>query len=280
MDFIRIGNGQLDNMQCGHGMQFTGLGSNNISYLINSSFIDGFGCAIGVETTSEVLIQNNVIYHTNGRFPFIVNGNSNILRQNLIIGAGSGFSSSQYLGDSIVGEDNFLVGTDFFYKGDICLNMSSPLAPSLKHSIKNNTIYGATVHINGLDKMYPTYNSWPCIRMHSFTVFKAPVAALTYKEYASLVIDLNAIIDSQIGIYTLVMAPVSTTHVVGNKTVIIQNNLIVGQSPNYNCSEDSLITVSEHDYNSIGAGSKFNSKIGIVWSQFMDNYRALWSPGW
>ena len=173
MDIIHIGDGQLDNMNCGHGVQFSGLGANNVSYLVDSSFSGGFGCAIGVDATSGQVIQNNVIYHTNGRFPFIVNGHSNILRHNLIIGGGPG-SSSEYLGDSIVAENNFLIGSDFFYKGDICLNMTSPMALGLKHSIKSNTVYGAAVLINGLDQMYPTYDSWPCIRMSGFTIFKAP----------------------------------------------------------------------------------------------------------
>ena len=150
-------------MGCGHGLQFTNLGTNNLSYLVNSSFSGGYGCAIGVDKTSGMLIQNNVIYHTLGRFPFIINGNNTILSNNLVIAYGGG-SSGHYLGDSIVAQSNFHVGSDFFYKGDVCLNMTSPLPASLKHSIKGNIVYGASVQVNGLDQMYPTFDSWPCIR--------------------------------------------------------------------------------------------------------------------
>jgi len=152
--------------------------------------------------------------------------------------------------------------------------------PSLNHSIKRNTIYGEKVTTNGADEMFENFEKWPCMRISGFTVFRSPVVGIIHKGFNNVVIDNNIIIDSQVGIYAVVQGPVSTTHEVGNKTSLIQNNLIVGQSPVYKCSEDAIIQVSFNNKDSIGAGPKYDAKIGIIWSQFMDLYRSLWSLGW
>ena len=101
-------------MTCIYGMQFNNLGLNNASYLVNSSFNDGFGCAIGIQGTSSTLFQNNVIFHAT-REPIAIFGDSNIFRYNLLVAADK-LSNSKFLGDSIVAENNFLAGTNFAFK--------------------------------------------------------------------------------------------------------------------------------------------------------------------
>ena len=152
--------------------------------------------------------------------------------------------------------------------------------PSLKHSIKRNTVYGEQVSTNGIDLMIDIFNEWPCIRVTDFTIYKSPAVAIIYKGPNNLIIDNNIIIDSQVGIYASVLGPLTTTHEVGNKTSLIQSNLIVGQSPVYKCAEDPLIAVSFKNKDSIGAGPKYDAKIGVVWSQFMSSYSSLWTLGW
>jgi hypothetical protein len=65
-------------------------------------------------------------------------------------------------------------------------------------------------------------------------------------------------------------------HTDGNKTKIIQNTLIVGQSSTFNCTKD----VYPNDFNtrfastikSFASGLIETGKIGIIWSDFNRYY--------
>ena len=104
-------------MHCGHGIQFTDLDDiGSTSYIVNNSFSDNFGCALGVSKTNNVLVQNNFIFHS-GPFSFEISGNNNIVRKNLIISTGT---ASKFLGASIVAEDNFLIASPFIFRGIFC----------------------------------------------------------------------------------------------------------------------------------------------------------------
>lgn len=85
----------------------------------------------------------------------------------------------------------------------------------------------------------------------------------------------SVLIDNQINIFTFIINPTSTAHEVSNKKAIIQNSLIVGQSPTYDCIND----VKPNDLNfrkaktvvAYGAGPDKNTKIGLVWPNIMDH---------
>jgi len=141
------------------------------------------------------------------------------------------------------------------------------------HSIKRNTVYGKQVTTNSLDDMLPAFEDWDCIRISGFTVFKGAETGIIHKGFNNIIIDSNIIIDCQVGIYAVVMGPVSTTHVVGKKTSLIKNNLIIGKSPSYKCSEDNAIRVSYDIKESIGAGIKYDAKIGIgLFDNIIDSF--------
>lgn len=128
--YIRISNAVLTNIggdssNCGIHLA-NSASSSNVSYLINSSLSGGIYGTVCVDNTLPLVIQNNVMHHIGGRHPLRVKGNNNIVTKNLIIAAG-GSSSCEYLSDSIVAEDNFMIGSDFFFKGDACPDMASSL---------------------------------------------------------------------------------------------------------------------------------------------------------
>ena len=148
-----------------------------------------------------------------------------------------------------------------------------------QQSIKRNTVYSSSVYINGLDIMYAMFMNWNCTRISGFTVYKSTNFAILYRAYSSVLIDSNILIDNQVGIYSFVMNPLSNTHQIGNKISTIQNNLIIGQSSVYDCSEDNLLKPTKAVFINIGAGPLYNSKIGLIWTHMMDQYTALWSSG-
>lgn len=272
---IRVG--QMKDIKCDKGISFGMLGENTnlakFSYFKNNAFSWGFACGLGVDGVSNLLIDNNVIFHNSN--PVVFKGQSNLITKNLII-SNANLAEAKFMGDSIIAEDNFLAGTSFVYRGDFCPNISTLSTP---HSIKRNTVYAGSAVVNGHDFMYEIF-SLKCIRMTGFTVYKSTQTALNYKGAAELIIELNTLIDNQIGVFGFIIEPFSIRHEAGNKKSIIRNNLIVGQSPVYSCIDDKNIPIMPKRKTFIGAGPKYDSKIGIVWSHFMDAYDAQWSPGW
>jgi hypothetical protein len=275
---IRVGNGILDRMSCSHGVQFQKIGNGNSSYINNSSFDKGYGCALGIDGSNSIKIYNNIFFHS-GSNALAISGASNVISQNLVLSTRAKDTLFKLVGDSVVAEDNFLVGLPFIFKGDVCLNYTSQITSGGNHSVKRNTVYGNSVVLNGPDLMYGMYDDWPCIRASEFTVFRSKLYGLIYKGFSSFQADSNTLIDCQVGVYAVVMGPVSTTHEVGNKKSLITNSLFIGQSPVYNCSEDVAIKVFKSNKDNICAGPKYDAKVGVVWSQFMDLYRSLWTLG-
>lgn len=271
-----MGQGPVSSNACNNGIEFKNLG-NVTDYIVNCSFNKGYGCILGIDSTNGIKFENNLLFHN--YMPALVSGSRNVLRNNLIVSSSG--SRPKFLGESIIAENNFLVGVSFIYCGDICVNNQ---ITNFNHSIQNNTIYAGNVIVDGIDLEYGIF-SFDCLRISSFTVYKGSLgqfAAVTYKGRANnqIVIDSNILIDNQLSIGAYVLQPASTTHIAGNKKTLIENNLIVGQSSSYNCAEDSLIQVGFNTFGLIGAGSNYNAKIGIMWSQFMDDFAVLWAPGW
>lgn len=288
VEMIHIGQG-IENKNCWvGGMLVKELGPNNgtvKSYLINSTFFDGHDCALGITKSSSVLIENNVFFHHGEKKapPVLIDGDSNIFRRNLLVTDHD--TKMRFLGDSIVAEDNFVSGATILFKGVTCQN-GMQLDSKFNHSIKRNVVYGAMfgVMINSPDFEYDSYDDvldMDCLRITDFTVFRSSTAGIVYKGKSEIIIDLNTLIDNQVGVFTYVLWPNSTTHIAATKKVYIQDMLIVGQTPVFSCeNDDPLIEIDRTSYKYLGAGSNYDSKIGIVWGQFVSFYWLLWSKGW
>jgi len=216
---IRIGQipgGDMPTMSvCQNGLSLYNLGTNNgtrIQYVKNSSFTNGFDCAIAIDAVADpltitqptmgIIVENNVFFES--ATPFVTFGQSNIIRSNLVVGTNG---NQAFINNAIIAEDNFFAGVGFAFSGDSC-PYGNQFPTGITMSVKNNI-----------------------------------------------------------------------THAVGNKKVKIENNLIVGQSQTYSCEDDSNIWIQPLSFSYWGAGLKFDSKIGVVWSAFVDSYDPLWSQG-
>jgi hypothetical protein len=188
--------------------------------------------------------------------------------------------------DSVILEDNFVAGAQLIginYRGSLC-DTNTPLAPGYNHSIKRNTVYGALsgVVILPMPPIIATPRLWlaGCIRISEFTIFKSTYWGIYYQGYGSVIIDSNILVDNQVNIFTFIYLPNSLDHEVGNKKAIISNSIIVGQSLSFDCVNDLNIDSYlkpkpkfdlQFPMASFGSGINYDSKIGIVWSNFLAN---------
>ncbi len=305
---IRIG--QLPNEQpgmlfCESGLSFSKLGSNNgsrIQYVKNSSFTYGFGCGVSIDASKSALpesqrtrgliVENNVFLNANT--PLSISGLSNIIRGNLVVETKSygcyGCYNPQVknqctpgqcsivFGNASIIEDNFIVGLTFIFAGDSCpYGLQFP--SDIKSSVRNNIVHGAPIGV-AIDPMHPKNLYLNCLRISGFTIYKSYMFAILYKTLPAVLIDNNILVDNHVGVYANIARPSSRLHIVGNKTAVIENNVIVGQSQTYACQDDVNIYINPPDPKYFGAGPKFDSKIGIVWSTFVEEFDTLWDLGW
>ena len=237
-----------------YGIIMSNLGDYNYSrptYVRSCAFHHGFTAAIGIFGSNSIPIENNVIYRTLD-FAIWVEGNSNIIRHNLIALNywGSSFitwdaqydktfwgSITAHLADSVVIESNFIAGAErsgIFFRGDICPGES--LGPGLNHSIKYNTIHGALGGVVHWPKY--TFTHITCVSFSHYTIFKSTNYAIYYQNPHRLILDSNILIDNQVSIFAMVLGPSGLEHLTSNKTVEVTNTLFVGRSASFDCTRD------------------------------------------
>jgi len=181
--------------------------------------------------------------------------------------------------DTYVLEDNYIAGADrigILYRGDLC--QGEKIINGWNNSVKGNTVVAALAGIAIFPSLPLVADNYllelDCVRISGFTIFKSSHWGIYYQGKGSVMIDSNIVADNQINIFTFVIKPSSVNHEVGGKVATIQNNLIIGQSPTFNCSTD--VKPSDQNFlkaatiQSFGSGSSESGKIGIVWSNFLD----------
>lgn len=297
--FLRISNvefnlfGQFstyDENYFAYGVLFSNLGSYDParpSYIDNSAFHNGFSAAIGILKSHGIPIVNNVFHHTLD-YALWIEGNSNILRNNLVaLNIWSPTILTNYaplnkmyfgaieisLADSAVVENNFIAGTQrigLHFRGSPC---SGALVSGYTHSIKGNTIYGSLIGA----AVISAGDSLPlsCLLFSNFSIYKSISAGLYVQSAANLIFDSNILIDNKISIFPQVYTPTSLSHVSdSSRSIIISNNLIIGTSPSFNCMSDTPPKDLNSKYSTAANayGTLSDGRIGIVWANFLDGH--------
>ena len=256
------------------------------NYVRNSAFHDGFAAAIGIFNCQGMPIENNSVHRTLD-YSIRVEGNSNIIRNNLVvlniwsptfIVAEAPFYAEFWgaidihLADSAVVEDNLIAGSQrvgINFRGSPCVGENLGNS-SFNHSIKGNSIYGT---VAGVTIFPPNTFSLSCLSISGFTIYKASSVGIYYQGAPNIVIDSNVVVDSQLSIFPQVTSPSSLSHFINpNRSIIVSNNIVIGTSPNFNCKTD----LPPKDLNSqyltkcAPYGANNDGRIGIVWANFID----------
>ncbi|KAK2830693.1 hypothetical protein Q5P01_018624 [Channa striata] len=279
VEFVQSGQeGWTDYSDPRYSVAFLDLGDVfNRSYIQGCAFHDGFSPAIGVFGTEGLNIDDNIVHHTVGE-GIKIWGNNIKLRRNLVMmtlwpGSYQGRKESNNFdwnaaievnrGTNVVLQNNIVAGYE-----RVAYHIDGEPCPGYWNDNENwirNEAHG------GLFGVYLNNDGLPgCSLIQDFFVWKSYDYGIYFQTMMNVIISNVTLVDNGMGIMPLIFAPPSVSHAFADKTAQIQNALIVGSSPNFNCSD----TLSNSDYNiAVTAGHRAprplkGGRSGICWPTF------------
>uniref|UniRef100_A0A3B5MPL0 G8 domain-containing protein n=1 Tax=Xiphophorus couchianus TaxID=32473 RepID=A0A3B5MPL0_9TELE len=284
VEFFRSGQeGWTDYYDPRYSVAFHNLGevSGNDSYIQGCAFHDGFSPAIGVFGTAGLSIDDNVVHHTVGE-GIRVWGDRIMLRRNLVMMSlwpGSyqdreepfNFQWNAAIevseGSGVVLQNNIVAGYErvaYRIDGEPCPGFQNPNEAWVQNEAHGG-LYGVYLNKDGLAG---------CSFIRGFFVWKAFDFAIYFQVIMDVVVSNVTLVDNGMGIMPLVFAPPSLSHAYADKSVLVQNSLIVGSSPAFNCSD----TLSSDNFNVVAMSPHRaprppqGGRSGICWPTFQSEH--------
>ncbi|XP_061122944.1 PKHD1 like 1, tandem duplicate 1 [Syngnathus typhle] len=278
VEFFQSGQeGWTDEYDPRYSVAFLDLGQANDSYIQGCSFHDGFSPAIGVFGSDDLAIDDNVIHHTVGD-GIRVWGNRIILRRNLVIMTlwpgsyqdrreefnfdwSAAFKVNE--GTDIVMQDNIAAGYErvaFRIDGEPC-----PGFPN------NNEVWSHNEAHGGLFGVFMNRDGLPqCSLIRDFFIWRNFDYGIYFQTIMSITVSNVTLVDNGMGIMPMIYAPPSLSHQYDDKKIRVEDAVVVGGSPHFNCSH----TLDADDFNTISSNlhrapkPSNGGKSGICWPSF------------
>uniref|UniRef100_A0A3B4U1D6 PKHD1 like 1, tandem duplicate 2 n=1 Tax=Seriola dumerili TaxID=41447 RepID=A0A3B4U1D6_SERDU len=247
VEFFRSGQeGWTDDTDPRYSVAFLNLGevSGGDSYIQGCSFHDGFSPAIGVFGTEGLSVDDNVVHHTVGE-GIRIWGDRITVRRNLVtmsLWPGSyqdreepfNFAWNAAIevneGTDVVLQNNVVAGYErvaYRIDGEPCPGYSNGNEKWI-HNEAHGGLYGVYLNKDGLPG---------CSLIQGFFLWRNFDYAVYFQTIMKVVVSNVTLVDNGMGVMPLVYAPPSVSHAFADKPVHVQNALIVGSSPNFNCSD-------------------------------------------
>ncbi|XP_007188845.2 fibrocystin-L isoform X1 [Balaenoptera acutorostrata] len=214
------------------------------SYIQGCAFHSGFSPAVGVFGTDGLDIDDNVIHFTVGEGVRIW-GDANRVRGNLVtlsVWPGTyqnrkDLSSTLWhaaieinRGTNTVLQNNVVAGfgrAGYRINGEPCSSQSYSLEKWF-----DNEAHG------GLFGIYMNQDGLPgCSLIQGFTIWACWDYGIYFQTTESVRIYNVTLVDNGMAISSMIYMPPAVSHRISSKTVQIKNSLIVGSSPEFNCSD-------------------------------------------
>ncbi|XP_061597205.1 fibrocystin-L-like isoform X1 [Cololabis saira] len=284
VEFFRSGQeGWTDYYDPRYSVAFLDLGEipGNESYIQGCAFHDGFSPAIGVFGTEGLDIDDNIVHHTVGE-GIRIWGDKISLRRNLVtmtLWPGSyrgreepfNFDWNAAIeineGTNVVLQHNVVAGYErvaYRIDGEPCAGSSNSHEAWVDNEAHGG-LYGVYLNKDGLPG---------CSAVRGFFIWRSFDFAIYFQVTMDVVISNVTLVDNGMGIMPLVYAPPSLSHAYADKTVHVQDALIVGSSPRFDCSD----TLSSGDFNlDISAAHRAprppnGGRSGICWPTFQSGH--------
>uniref|UniRef100_A0A3P9KTK4 Polycystic kidney and hepatic disease 1 (autosomal recessive)-like 1 n=1 Tax=Oryzias latipes TaxID=8090 RepID=A0A3P9KTK4_ORYLA len=274
VEFFQTGQeGWTDYYDPRYSVAFLNLGE---SYIQGCAFHDGFSPAIGIFGTEGLNIDDNIIHHTVGE-GIRIWGNKITVRRNLVM-------TSLWPGSYQDREESF----NFDWNAAVEINEGTNVVlqnnivagyERVAYRINGEPCPGAWINNEAHGGLYGVYlnkDGLPgCSFIRGFFIWKSFDFAIYFQvTIMDVVVSNVTLVDNGMGIMPLIYAPPSLSHAYANKTVQIQNALIVSTSPNFRCSD----TLSSSDFNiDISASHRAprplqGGRSGICWPNFASGH--------
>ncbi|KAM4026998.1 fibrocystin-L isoform 2-T2 [Anomaloglossus baeobatrachus] len=271
-----------------YSLAFLSLGevSSNESYVKGCSFHNGFSPAIGVFYTNGLDIDDNVIHFTVGEGIRVwgerVNIRGNLVAlsvwpgtyqdreevNNILWHAGIEISE----GADIVLQNNVVTGFEragYRIDGEVCQNVTDPSLQWYNNEAYGG-LYGIYMNEDGLSD---------CSLIRGFKLWKCWDYGIYFQVTSSVQISDVFLAENGMGVLSIVYTPAATSHQISNKTVQISKSLLVGNSPDFNCSDvltdsDANVKLSAQHRS---ARPLTGGRSGICWPNFASGHNG--APG-
>ncbi|XP_012578380.1 PREDICTED: fibrocystin-L [Condylura cristata] len=214
------------------------------SYVRGCAFHSGFSPAIGVFGTDGLDIDDNIIHFTVGE-GIRIWGDANKVRGNLVtLSVWPGTyqnrkdrSSTLWhaaievnRGTNTVLQNNVVAGfgrAGYRIDGEPCSSQFNP-----REKWFNNEAHG------GLYGIYMNQDGLPgCSLIQGFTIWTCWDYGIYFQTTESVQIYNVTLVDNGMAISSMIYMPAAVSHKISSKIVQIKNSLIVGSSPEFNCSD-------------------------------------------
>ncbi|KAM7075182.1 fibrocystin-L isoform 3-T3 [Molossus nigricans] len=248
MEFYHSGQeGFRDSTDPRYAVTFLNLGQiqeHGSSYIRGCAFHHGFSPAIGVFGTDGLDIDDNIIHLTVGE-GIRIWGDANRVRGNLValsIWPGTyqnrkDFSSTLWhaaieinRGTNTVLQNNVVAGfgrAGYRIDGEPCSIQSNPLEKWFDNEAHGG-FYGIYMNQDGLPG---------CSLIQGFTIWMCWDYGIYFQTTESVYIHNVTLVDNGMAISSMIYMPAAISHQISSKTVKIKSSLIVGSSPEFNCSD-------------------------------------------
>ncbi|XP_063113704.1 fibrocystin-L isoform X1 [Cavia porcellus] len=274
-----------------YAVTFLNLGQiqeHSSSYIRGCAFHHGFSPAIGVFGTDGVDIDDNVIHFTVGE-GIRVWGDANRVRRNLVaLSVWPGTyqnrkDSSSTLwhaaieinrGTNTVLQNNVVAGfgrVGYRIDGEPCSSQPNPVENWFDNEAHGG-LYGVYMNQDGLPG---------CSLIQGFTIWMCWDYGIYFQTTERVHIYNVTLVDNGMAIFSMIYMPPAVSHKISSKTVKVESTLIVGSSPEFNCSD----VLRDDDPNIELTGAHRSARppaggrSGICWPTFASAHNmAPWKP--
>ena len=262
----------------------TGEVVDNSSYIKSCSFHKGYSTGIGVYGTNGLTITNNVVHRTVGP-SFYITGNRHTIINNAAFlalfpgtyrGRDEPFNAEWTPNFELAQANDFeLIGNSaaggaksgFHVKGENCL--IDGFVPKWRDNVAHSTLHG--VHVGYTDDFTSGGRSATqgCSAFHRFTIYSCyHFGFFTYSRAGARLTD-SLLVNNYAATFVIVIGPPALSHIRGEKTVTIQDTVIVSSIDSVNCTEYSRRPeIAFHRTSHTGIQSLENGHVGVILTSF------------
>ena len=257
----------------------TRIGATETTYIQRSSIHDGYNTGIGVFGSDGVIISDNVIHRTVGP-SVVLEGSDHILTNTLATVAlfpgtyrgiddpynflwTANFKLTSTTNLTLIG--NAAAGggkVGFHVDGEPCDSPVVNGTPRWKANVAHSTLHGIHVgYDDGLDT---------CLQLNYFIIYSCYHYGIFIYSRSSVYMENNVLVDNNAALLLNVFSPTALSHETSNKTIVINNTVIVGASSNFTLEDDAVVPeVSLHLLSFSPMLAPGGGHIGIILSSFL-----------
>ena len=257
----------------------TRIGDNETTYIRRSSIHDGYNTGIGVFGSDGVIISDNVIHRTVGP-SVVLEGSDHILTNTLATvalfpgtyrGIDDLFNFFWTANFKLISTTNLiLIGNaaaggakiGFHVDGEPCDSPVVNGTPRWEANVAHSTLHGIHVgYDDGLDT---------CLQLSYFTIYSCYHYGIFTYSRSGVYMENNILVDNNAALLLNVFSPTALSHQTSNKTIVINNTVIVGASLNLTLEDDAIVPeVSSHPLSFSPMLAPGGGHIGIILSSFL-----------